>query len=257
MERNPFLWLLSRDRLKPAYAWFFVLSMVAVWLWGYREHRDVMFDFYPLVPTLILVHCFLKIWVVSEVSHRLVEDQRNGALELLLSTPLTMTKILEGQRLALLRQFAGPVMVLCALELVVFRNAFPIGVIVAVLLMLVADLVTLMWVALRLSLEARSINEVLLKSFFWVLLLPWILCLAGLPLFEFGWRHWPLAVGDLTFAHRVFFWLMVGITTDLVLVLAWARPHLLGHSNELGLSRFRSGSSWLGRWLSWRLKPEA
>src|SRR5206468_836701 len=30
---NPFFWLIGRDRLKPHYAWLFVLAMAGVWLW--------------------------------------------------------------------------------------------------------------------------------------------------------------------------------------------------------------------------------
>jgi hypothetical protein len=231
IERNPFLWLVSRDRLKPAYAWFFVLSMIAVWIWGYYNHQDVMFDFYPLVPTVMLIHCFLKVWVVSEVSHRLVEDQRNGALELLLSTPLTVRKILEGQQLALLRQFAGPLLLLASLELLVFRKAFSVAVLGPVLMMLILDLWTLFWVGMRFSLSARSINEVLLKSLFFVLALPWFVCLGLWPLFESAWSRFGPGYGNIFFGHRVWFWFVVGLVTDLILVLAWARPQLLGKSD--------------------------
>jgi hypothetical protein len=256
LGRNPYLWLVSRDRLKPAYTWFFLFSMIAVWLWGYWQHHEVMFDFYPLVPTVILVHCFLKVWVISEVSHRLVEDQRNGALELLLSTPLGIVEILEGQRLALIRQFGRPVLALCAIEMVVFRSAYPLAVILPVLIMLVADLFTLMWVAMRLSLSARGINEVLLKSSVWVLLLPWMACLLAWPLFEPVWRHFVLGDGEVTFIQRLYFWFAVGILNDAVLALGWARPQLLTQFGETGLRRFSGVPPWFQRWLPSRLKPE-
>jgi ABC-type transport system involved in multi-copper enzyme maturation permease subunit len=256
LGRNPYLWLVSRDRLKPAYTWFFLFSMIAVWLWGYWQHHEVMFDFYPLVPTVILVHGFLKVWVISEVSHRLVEDQRNGALELLLSTPLGIEEILEGQRLALIRQFGRPVLALCAIEMVVFRSAFPLAVILPVLIMLVADLFTLMWVGMRLSLSARGINEVLLKGSVWVLFLPWMACLVAWPLFEPVWRHFVLADGEVPFIHRLYFWFAVGILNDVVLVLGWARPQLLTQFRETGLRRFSGVPPWFQRWLPSRLKPE-
>jgi ABC-type transport system involved in multi-copper enzyme maturation permease subunit len=257
IERNPYLWLVSRDCLKPAYAWFFVFSMIAVWLWGYWQHREVMFDFYPLVPTVILVHCFLKIWVVSEVSHRLVEDQRNGALEVLLSTPLTLAQIMAGQRMALVRQFGPPVLVLGALEVLAFRSTYPVEIILPVLLMLVADLFTLMWVGMRLSLTARSINEVLLKSCLGVLFLPWITFLVAWPLFEPAWRHFALADPQATFTLRVYLWFIIGILIDAILLLGWARPELLTPLRPRGLRRWNGARPRFQKPLTPRLKTPA
>ncbi len=226
LGRNAFLWLVSRDRLKPAYAWFFLVSMIGVWLWGYYRFREVMFDFYPLVPTVMLIHCFLKVWVVSEVSHRFVEDQRNGALELLLSTPLTLEEILKGQRMALFRQFAKPVLVLCAIELAVFQSTLSYKVILPVLGILVADLFTLMWISLRLSLTGKSINEVLVKSLLWVLVVPWVVYFVLWPVWVWVWRYWHLGYWRLGFQFRVYIWSGVALVNDLLLVLCWARPQL-------------------------------
>ena len=246
LSRNPFLWLVSRDRLKPAYAWFFLLAMVAVWLTGYVQHGDVMFDFYPLVPTVMLVHCFLKVWVVSEVSHRLVEDQRNGALELLLSTPLTAGEITRGQQMALVRQFAKPVLALCVMELVVFQSAFPVLLILPVLLMLVADLFTLMWVSLRLSLSARSINEVLLKSLAWVLVLPWVVYLIAWPVWEWTWGNWHWFQASVFqrpgFGHRVYFWFAIGLFNNAFWIFYWARPEWAVRLKEAS-ARVAAGAS--------------
>ncbi|MFO1501189.1 MAG: ABC transporter permease subunit, partial [Verrucomicrobiota bacterium] len=226
MERNPFLWLVSRDRLKPGYAWFFLCSMIAVWLWGYIQYGDVMFDFYPLVPTLFMIHSFLKVWVVTEVSYRFVEDQRNGAAELLLSTPLTMAEIRAGQQLAILRQFAWPVVAMCALEVIVFRTTFPLGQILPLLVMFVADLGTLTWLAMRLSENARSINQVLAKSLFWVLIMPWAVYVVIWPFWRWAVARFAHGVWPEGFTHRIYFWLAVGLLTDAIVVLGWARPDL-------------------------------
>jgi ABC-type Na+ efflux pump permease subunit len=256
LERNPFLWLTSRDRLKPAYAWLFLLSMMAVWVWGYAQHRDVMFDFYPLVPTVILIHSFLKFWVISETSHRLVEDQRHGALELLLSTPLTAHDIVRGQRMALIRQFGRPVLVLCAVEVVVFHGAYPLAVIGPVQLMLVADLFTLLWVATRLSLSARNINEVVLKSLFFVLVLPWLAFWLTMPLVEGIVRHWLVETWDPSFSQRVAYWFAIGIVTDLALVRGWARPGLITRPRDDGWGKPGRGWSPGGKRITWRLGTE-
>jgi len=165
--------------------------------------------------------------------------------------------MLQGQQLALLRQFAGPVLLLSSLELLVFRTAFSLLILMPVVVVLMLDLWALTWVAMRFSLAARSINEVLLKSLFWVLLLPWVLCMAGWPGFQTSWRL--LAGGDITFVHRVWFWFAIAVAIDLALVLGWARPQLLRSSlrapqapvgpvaRSLSLARLTG---------SWRLGPE-
>jgi len=56
----------------------------------------------------------------------LTEDRRIGALELLLSHSLPIREILTGQRLALQRQFLGPIIVVLCAEFIMFtaRNEF-------------------------------------------------------------------------------------------------------------------------------------
>jgi ABC-type transport system involved in multi-copper enzyme maturation permease subunit len=234
LDRNPFLWLVSRDRLKPGYAWFFIASMVLIWCGGYIQHQDVMFDFYPLVPTVVLVHSFLKVWVVAEVCHRVIEDRKNGAFELLLSTPLTTSHIVEGQQMAVIRQFAKPVLALCAIELVTFRNAFPPHVLLLVMVVLVADLLTLMFISVRLSLRARSINEVLLKSLGCILILPWVVYLAASPTWQSLWREWrPLGYRRYGFNERVYFWFAISMLNNAFWVFVWARSEWMARARRL------------------------
>ena len=118
LELNPFLWLTGRDRMKSHYAWFFLGSLAVIWFWGYWRHGSVMLERYMLIGTVFLWHSFFKIWVVSESCNRLVEERRADALELLLSTRLTATDILAGQRLALQRQFAKPIVGLIVFDLI-------------------------------------------------------------------------------------------------------------------------------------------
>jgi ABC-type transport system involved in cytochrome c biogenesis permease component len=227
LNRNPYLWLVSRDRLKPGYAWFFLASMILIWLWGYVQHGEVMFDYYPLAPTLMMVHGFLKIWVVAEVSHRLIEDQKNGALELLLSTPLTHKDIARGQDMALWRQFARPLLVLSAIELAVFQSHYPVRQIAFVLIVLALDVFTLECVALRLSLAARGINEAVLKSVALVMVLPWVLYSVLWPFWEQFMRFTVRRRRYGSFEHRMDVWFVVCVLVDLALILIWVRPQLL------------------------------
>ena len=126
LEINPFLWLVSRERWKPSYVWLYLGSVAGMWFWGWFNYDNLMFDRKTLVPTVFLFQSFLKLWVVSETCQRLAEDRRIGALELLLSTPLTTREILRGQWLALKRQFAKPLAVVLVLEYL-FRVLPPPG----------------------------------------------------------------------------------------------------------------------------------
>lgn len=225
LARNPYLWLVIRDRLKPAYTWVFLGSMIVIWLWGYWQHRNVMFDFYPLIPTIILVHGFLKVWVLAEACHRLVEDQRNGALELILVTPLTIEKMVDGQFLAIRRQFAWPMMVLALLEIAMFFQWYSMSMILASLTMLVADIITMVWVGMHLSLSSKSVNRVMVSGVALVLLLPWATSVVFAGLWQWMRLNW-FNGENLPFESRVLLWFVVGLLTDLILIFGWARPRL-------------------------------
>jgi hypothetical protein len=108
LDINPFFWLAGRARGK-------VLNVYAIiaLLFGW-----VLFDIVispkgwdPSTTFLlpVFVSAFLlKIWLAFEACRRFIDDRRSGALELLLSTPLTVENILAGQWRASRRQFLGP-----------------------------------------------------------------------------------------------------------------------------------------------------
>ncbi len=184
LDLNPFMWLMGRERWKQHYAWLFVVSMIAIGAWRYYRDKDIVFDFYPLVPTMIIIHGFLKIWVIAESSHRLVEDQRSGALELLLSTPLGIRRMVEGQALALRRQFAWPLFALCGLELIALAGHYSLSTLLLVQAMLLADVLVVMWVSMWLSTFARTLNQVILLAGALVFCAPWILFITALGFAE-------------------------------------------------------------------------
>lgn len=204
LETNPYLWLMSRDRLKASYGWIFLFAMCLIWGWRFLTEPDVMFDFYPLLPTLVIIHTFLKVWVIGECSHRLVEDQRSGALELLLSTPLGARQIVEGQFLALARQFAGPLLALCVVEVALFGGRWSPAALLFLQTMLVADMLTLLWVSMWCSLNARNLNRVFLAGIGLVLAGPWVLYMTLNGVLEM----FPFPRG---FAGRENRWLSLGL----------------------------------------------
>jgi hypothetical protein len=176
-----------------------------------------------------------------------------GALELLLSTPLSVRDILRGQWLALRRQFLGPLLVVIAAELLLilavphdsFESDLRVrGFGVAGLLLLVTDLAALTWVAMATSLTARSPNHASVSTIFRVLILPWVVFGVVGVMASF----WFLTRGAPTPGWKFYLglWFWLGIFADLAFGLpAWWQ--LRTHFRQLASQRFTLLPSRLGR----------
>jgi ABC-type transport system involved in multi-copper enzyme maturation permease subunit len=246
---NAFYWLASRSRLKPVQVWC-VMGFITLWWIGERLFADVSLVEEPVsLLAAILFNTTLKIWIALEASQRLAEDQKSGALELLLSTPLTVRDILAGQFLALRRQFFKPLSLVILLELVfvfsprqhvvVNEPAIP-AIWFGGVCILIADVAALPWVAMESALTARSPNHATILTLWRVLLLPWVLyaliaIVTGLWM-EVGRSSNP----DWKFYLYLWFWL--GIGADLLYGLrAWIRLH--NGFRELALLRLTAAKS--------------
>lgn len=230
LEINPFFWLTLRGREKLNHTWGFVIAIIVIWFLGFLGAGRIMWDYDLLFPTLLFIHAFLKIWVMSETTTGLVEDRRSGALELLLSTPLDVKEIIRGQHLALHRQFAAPFLLLIFLEAICFlffiaghgsdwneRLFVPVAII-----LLVADFYTIRWVGMWVGLNAKNVNRAIMTTATLVLIVPTIIynLLIHLIPFAYGYR------GQISDFTAISGWLIVALLTDLVLFL-WAKPRLL------------------------------
>ena len=224
---NPFLWLVSRERWKPSYVWLYLGAVSGTWLWGWFNYDNLMFDRKTCVPTILLFQSFLKLWVVSETCNRLAEDRRIGALELLLSTPLTTREILRGQWLALRRQFAKPLTVVLVLEFLLLRQQFTLSITLLNLAMLLADVATIGWVGMWLGLTARNLNRAILGTIALVLVLPWVASWAFTFAFDGLLRLSGLGPFEPTELARVYFWFGMGLANNFLFGVCWARWHLL------------------------------
>jgi hypothetical protein len=72
----------------------------------------------------LLFHGILKFWVSYDAASRFTSDRQCGALEMLLSTSLTVREILEGQLRAMAKRFFKPLMCVLALDLALFLTGF-------------------------------------------------------------------------------------------------------------------------------------
>jgi hypothetical protein len=245
LQVNPFCWLSSRARLKPAGVWVF-LGFVACW-WLYMR---VVMDLHWTEETLILttgvfLNSVLKLWIGIEACQRLAEEQKMGSLELLLSTPLSERAILRGQFLALRRQFLKPLAVVIGVEIVFMLAVSRHSVVPAEegarqvafgltgLGLLILDIAALTWVALRAALTAKSPHRASAGAILRVLVLPWI----GFAAIAVIVGLWTAGGPGPGWEFYLYLWFWLGILTDLAFGLpAWWQ--LRTRFRELALQRF-------------------
>ena len=239
---------MNRERWKPFYVWLYVAAVSGTWFWGWFQYSDIMFDRKTLVPTVLLFQTFLKLWVISEACTRLAEDRRIGALELLLSTPLTTREMLLGQWLALQRLFARPLVVILLFEFLLLRQQFSTRLVMANLVALVVDVVTLSWVGMWLGLTARSLNRAILGTIARVLILPWGALYAGSLALEVLWRWSGRGAFQPGEDFNIYFWFGIGLANNFLFGVWWARRHLLNDFREAATQRYQPGRiGWFSR----------
>jgi hypothetical protein len=102
---NPFLWLVSRNRLAPLFFPVSLLLVNGLWIWawceaGWQDRFGLLFA--PVVTN----HLLLLVGVAAEASSHLQEQRRSGALEFVLcATPLQVGDILAAHWELLRRRF--------------------------------------------------------------------------------------------------------------------------------------------------------
>jgi hypothetical protein len=183
LDQNAFYWLAARSRLKPACVWTVLGLLACVWAWGVgKYHQDFLNPGAYLLTGLVL-NLMLKAWVAAEAGRQLAEDRRIGALELLLSTPMTVHDILRGQMLALRRQFVGPLLLVLVTVFVFMwatlrepdaddMRSFVRLLCIGGMVMIVADLIALYWVGMWQALTAKNPNRAASGNVGRILILP-------------------------------------------------------------------------------------
>jgi len=259
---NAYYWLAGRARLKPVHVWVFLGCIALWWVIGWLAAGALWMDESVPVTTALLLNTTLKMWVVIEAGQRLAEDQHAGALELLLSTPLSVTDILRGQWLALRRQFLNPLLAVLALELVLailmwrrssdgrIATFFAAG-----MLMLVADVFALGWVAMRAALTARNPNRATIAAVVRILVAPWVAASLVWALVnawfvltsDNAWNpSWKVGLG---------LWFGCGLAADVIFgLLAWWQ--LRSRFRQYALRRYAPAPTRFSRWFH-RRRPVA
>ena len=250
LDANAFFWLAARARLKPASVWAVLGLIACCWAWGIAKFHKDWFMQVTYIMTGLLLNLLMKGWFASEVGRQLAEDRKNGALELLLSTPLTVREILRGQLLALMRQFLGPiVLTLVAGSLFMAasfsendlgEHGFLVSIWVGGMVMFVADLAALYWVGMWQGLTAKNPNRAASASVARILVLPSI-AFALVILAAFVLLAWTHREGrEPTWKFLLSWWFGLGLAADIGFGL-WARHKLLSEFRLAAAQRYTPG----------------
>ncbi|HOC00003.1 MAG TPA: hypothetical protein PKM43_14835 [Verrucomicrobiota bacterium] len=233
LDRNPVLWLAGRNQLKIRLLWGAVGLALFVWLlWRWR--MGMASDTWNSTFLIALfLHAPLKWLMASEASQRWTQERQTGALELLLTTPLSVAEILRGHWLSLGRLFGAPALAILAVEVFTLAASeglnglgSDMGLMTLVgALVFIWDLYALAWVGLWLGLSSRKANQAFIGTAVRILVVPWAVFLFAL---FFTGVQGPLALPLL--------WLVVCGLCNLTFQ-RWARENLRGLLRELAPGR--------------------
>ncbi len=186
LERNPFFWLaMQGEEASPARVWVFVAAVLAIWVMAVLKFgMQMMGDEDMVTITMFVLHVTLLIWIASEASRRFSEDRRNNTFETLLATPLSTRQIIQGQWLALFKQFAGPIVLVLVWETWMqihsahghaswFNENYTVNYWPRTVL-LVTDAAALAWAGMWLGLKCKGRIRAILGSLVLVLFVPWV-----------------------------------------------------------------------------------
>ncbi|HXI51641.1 MAG TPA: hypothetical protein VNH84_09050, partial [Candidatus Saccharimonadales bacterium] len=116
MDRNPVLWLVAREQWQARALWVAVATMLVGFvgcLATFGSADLVAAGFSSLSGVLNFI---FYLAVASEGCRFLLEARRNGLLEVILATPLSVGQVITGQWLAIVRRLGPPLLVWLALQ---------------------------------------------------------------------------------------------------------------------------------------------
>ena len=244
LEINPIYWLTARRRGTQSVVWCVLGLLALVWFLGWWFDGRDWVDEGALGTGSVLAHLLVKLCLAVEACRRFSIDRRNGAMELLLSTPLPVADILRGQWLGLQRQFGGPALVLLLADLLFMlngsRSSDSVLTWVVLMVVLVADLAALAWVGMWVGLNSARPNWAAAGVMARILFLPWVafLILVGLGMLSdvAGKR-----LVDFTYPGLLVVWMLVGLAVDMAFAVP-AHRRLRAEFREVAARRSETRS---------------
>ncbi|HKS38824.1 MAG TPA: ABC transporter permease subunit, partial [Verrucomicrobiae bacterium] len=240
LDGNPVYALASRHRW-PHWVFWALVGIVAIniyWLTIGQRRNPAAYPFHRDFSTAM--YFINRVWIAAMACRFFVEARRNGALELLLTTPIEVGTILWGRRRALIRLFFWPVLVIGLLHYAflwgswkphenqpnssyLFRMYATMA--TGSLSSFLTDVLALTAVGGWFSLSSKKTSLVVLKTFILVTLIPWVLVYLSGPsgLIQRALNAW----GQAGFVQRLspnwIYWITPAFfVTKNLLFFAWA-----------------------------------
>ena len=208
LDNNPVSWLAGRDRLQPRLLWGILLIAAILGAITHLLAPDKWPDPAWVVLWPIYTHYMLCLWIAIQAPRRLADDKESGALELLLCTPVTPARIVQGCMLTLQRWFGRSVLALLLLDvffaLACFaadtsaRRGLPSQSMLhfglCVLLISPVQTYSLARIGLYQGLVEASSVRATLMVIWKAALLPWLAWAAVMLVLQTTWRYWNFPV---------------------------------------------------------------
>lgn len=193
---NPFYWVANRARGTSIAVFLAVLAIAGAYLVDFWIDPADWRSAWSFIWPAFWLHSLIKVWFTFEACRRFVEDRRSGALEMILSTPMTPEKIVAGQWRALFHQFGGPVIVILIVDAVLVAGGLLVPsaaiefeeralfclILFAGVTVFLADLVALGWLSMWRGMNARHSYTAFLWCAVQILLGPWLLFYVGMTI---------------------------------------------------------------------------
>ena len=256
LNKNAFSWLATIPRQRAMWTWTPLIVAAVAWMWGLWKIGGDWLNPGMYATTAIVVGVTIKGMLGAEAGRRLLEDRKNGALELLLSTPLTVREIVRGQRMSLERQFRFPIIVFLTVSLILlFAGArhHDIGaeerqywLVTGLLAGLVffADIAALFWMGMWQGLSVKNSKHAFGGTFVPIVVVPWVAFAFVVTAIQFL----PREIKRM-FNHDsipIIMWFVFSLLADAGFGF-WARHQLLTKFRETAAQRFQPRSSWWRR----------
>lgn len=108
LNRNPILWLESREVLQGRLLRIIAGVAILAWIFEHLDHPRSWPNNDALILWPLFGHYALCLWISIDAPRRLADDKQSGALELLMCTPVPTHAIIAGNMCALWKRFGPP-----------------------------------------------------------------------------------------------------------------------------------------------------
>ncbi len=227
LERNPIYAVASRHRW-PHWVFWALVGIVTIniyWLTFGARRNPSLYQFHVHFSTAM--YFINRVWIAAMACQFFLEARRDGALELILTTPIEERTVRRGRRRALLRLFFWPVLAIAVLHWLylyyswepyakqqssesVFRWHATMA--AGSLASFLTDVLALTALGGWLSLSSKRTPFVVLETFALVILVPWVV------LFLLGGSRWL----QIKFPNSYYIAQPAALVAKNLLFLGWA-----------------------------------